>query len=642
MGALVIERAEILPRGKSEPESVRFSGSLCLREGAHHGILPLLHHLFACGPAPDLQSAHVEFVLHGAAYTWSGDFSLGSEELTNRTSGQRLVGRDAVEGHLAAHLKAGSHARAAVFTTPPPEVPDHTVVPGDDPPSSDGVATELARFEHSLSDALAAHDTATALYADLFPLLEAQEDASRKLIVKVKQLERHYQAETAISEFRRLESSIQERITATRQARQVEKQIAEYEQDREKMTAIDPGHLARASELSQQAEEARLAFVQAEKVRKEAHSRLGKVSPLRWWIVTAVAIPVLVAPMQLTLPYAEYIWTLGAVLLLSLPVAAFKTLRKRSLQRSEQATNTAAENCRKDLELAELAYRQLLLPFGARDVQHLHEKSEKQKAWQAELDRVTEELARLRKISGTDDSLKLNSASESTELAELEQRCRELAPYRLSESDRQNVEQMVQDLEGEARCQKEAAAEIRSQCEQLASGWSELPRLSERVAGLRLKLAEWRRWEAAFRHIREVVDKLPEIPDLTSTAPEARASNYLSRLTAGRWTKLHYDPAASGFKLFDEQSGLWIHADRENPAIRSTVDLAYRLCLLEAENLPVRLPILISEPFEELPERMSTACAELLAEVAQRRQVILLCRQLPVVKWPESALLEKS
>lgn len=641
MGALVIELAEFLPRGKGELESVRFSGGLCLREGPHHVVLPLLHHVFASGPAPDLQSGRVEFILNGAAYQWYGDFSLGSSELTNRTSGSKLSGREAIEAHLASNLQGSLHFRAAAFTTPPPDVPIRTtMVRGDEPPASDSLAVELARYEESLGAATGAHETATALYADLFPLLEAQEEASRKLIVKAKQLERHYQAESAITEFRRLESAIQERIAASRQARQVEKQIAEYEKDRQRMTAIDESLLGRAESQKLAVEAVRQPYIQAEKSRKESHTRLEALRPLRWWIATAVAIPVLVAPAVLPLPYAEYIWTFGAMLMMSFPLAAFTSLRKRSLHRTALRCQVTAEESRRDLELAELSYRQMLMPFDARDVQHLREKADAQVAWQVSLDHATEELAHLRKISGTDDSLKIHSATESAELAELEQRCRELAPYRLSEADRQNVEQMAQELEGEARCQKEAASEIRSQCEQLSSGWADLPRLSERVAALRLKLAEWRRWEGAFRCLRDVVDKLPEIPDLAGPGPEARASAYLARLTAGRWTRLIYDPQATEFKLFDEQSGLWIHADRENPAIRSTVDLAYRLCLIEDESLPMRLPVWISEPFLELPDTMSAACAALLTDVAQRRQVVLLCRQIPKVRWPEGAGLE--
>lgn len=641
MGALVLELAEFLPRNGGERGSVRLTGGLCMREGSHPTLIPLLNYVFASGDAPDLHSARVEFVLNGAAYVWHGDFSLVSEELSNRTSGARFSSRAAIEAHLAEQLQANGHTRAAAFITPPPHIPGREARPSaGTAPSADKLAAELAQYEQALTSALGAHDTATALYADLFPLLEAQEEASRKLIVKVKQLERHYQAETAIGEFRRLESSIQDRITAARQARQVEKQVAELEKEREGIAFIDESLVVRSDAQEKQVETARQAYVQAEKVRKDAQARLSQLRPLRFWIATAVSIPVLVAPMLLPLPYSEYIWTAGAVLFMSMPVAAFSSLRKRSLSAEAESRQTAADNHRRDLELAELSYRQTLMPFAARDTQHLREKAAQQAEWLARFEGATQDLAHLRKVSGTDDTLKIHSAQESAELAELEQRCRELAPYRLSEPDRQNVEAMVQELEGEARVQKEAATEIRLQCEQLAGGWSDLPRLSERVAGLRLKLAEWRRWEEAFQILKRVVDKLPDIPDVPMAGPEVRASALLVRLTAGRWSKLHYDPGTSEFKLFDEQSGLWIHADRGNPAIRSTVDLAYRLCLLEDEQLSIRLPLCISEPFDELPEAMSAACASVLTEVSQRRQVVLLCRMAPAVRWPEGAGLE--
>lgn len=641
MGALVVELAEFLPRGGGERGSARFTGGLCMREGAHPLALPLLNYLFASGQAPDLHSARVEFVLNGAAYVWQGDFSLDSQELSNRTSGSRLSGRAAIDAHLSEQFATSDHVRAAAFVTPPPHVPVRETLPvAGTAPSSDELAVELQRYEQSLQSALSAHDTATALYSDLFPLLEAQEEASRKLIVKVKQLERHHQAETAIAEFRRLESSIQDRIAASRQARQVEKRLAELEKEREQITFIEPELIARCQSQNEQVEAARQAYVQAEKERKEAQARVTQHRPLRWWIATAASLPVLIAPVVLNLPYSEYIWTLGAALFLALPVAAFSTLRKRALRVEAESRHAVAENGRRDLGLAELGYRQTLMPFGARDTQHLSEKAAEQAAFLKRYQSATAELAHLRQISGTEDSITIHAAQESAVLAELEQRCRELAPYRLAEADHANVEQMVQELEGEARCQKEAAQQIRAQCEQMAGGWADLPQLSEQVSALRWKLAEWRRWEAAFSQIKRVVDRLPDVPDVPMAGPEALASSFLSRLTGGRWTRLHYDPAATEFKLYDEQSGLWIRADHDNPTIRSTVDLAYRLCLLEDERVSVRLPLYVNEPFDELPETMSTACASVLAEVSQRRQVVLLCRQAPRVRWPEGAGLE--
>jgi hypothetical protein len=643
MGALVVESVTLAPRGSGTAESVRVSGGLSIQEGRFEHMLPLLEHVFAAGAAPDLSSAVVDFVLDGAAYQWRGDFTLGTAELSNRTTNQALTGQAVIESHLSGALTAASHARAASFSVPDPDVPgpEARQMPGEPPPSA-GLANQLAQYEEKLRSLASAHETVSALYSELFPLLEAQEEAASKLELKIRQLEKHRLAEAAMEEFRQVESRIQEQIAAGRQARQVEKQIAEFEAQRDQMVVVDEDVQRHAEELEQNTERAREAYIHSEKAKKHAVARSVTMRPLRWWIASALACPILVAPALWKLPYAEYIWTLGALLAMSFPMAAFVSLRKKSSGRIAQQCALANNERRTELELAELAYTQLLRPFGVRDVQHLREKGQAQQDWYGDFERATEELVYLRKLSGTDDTLKIHSARESAELAELEQKCREFAPYRLSDTDRESVEQMVHELEGEARCQKEAAVEIKRQCEKLAEGWSDLPLMTERVAALRQRLADWQRWEAAFRRIREVIDRLPDIPDLQAPGPEIRAAEYLTRLTAGRWTKLHYDPVASEFKIYDTQSGMWIHADRDNPAVRSTVDLAYRLCLVEDEMNKVRLPVWIIEPFEELPDTMMEATAKLLTEVAQRRQVVLLCRQKPALRWPSGSGIEST
>jgi hypothetical protein len=602
-----------------------------------------LEHVFASGSAPELSSAVVDFVLDGAAYQWRGDFSLGTAELSNRTTSQVLTGQAVIDSHLSGVLTAASHARAASFTVPNPELPgtETTEKPGE-PPPSDSLAIQLAQYEEKLRSLSSAHDTAAALYSELFPLLEAQEEAASKLTLKISQLEKHRLAEAAIAEFREVESSVKEKIAAGRQARQVEKQIAEYEAQRDQMVAVDETVLRQAEELEQNTELAREAYINSEKAKKEAVIRSASLRPLRWWIAGALSCPILAAPALWKLPYAEYIWTGGALLSMCFPMAAFVSMKKKSSKRIAGQCAEANSERRRELELAELAYTQLLRPYGVRDVRHLQEKSQAQQDWYREFERATEELAHLRKLSGTDDTLKIHSTSQSAELGEMEQKCRELAPYRLSDVDRESVEQMVHELEGEARCQKEAAVEIKRQCEQLAEGWSELPLMAERVAVLRRRLADWQRWEAAFRRVREVIERLPNIPDLQAQGPEFRAAEYLARLTAGRWTKLHYDPVASEFKIYDTQSGMWIRADRDNPAVQSTVDLAYRLCLVEDDVNRVRLPVWITEPFAELPDAMKEATAKLLTEVAQRRQVVLLCRQKPAVRWPGGSGIEST
>jgi hypothetical protein len=285
--------------------------------------------------------------------------------------------------------------------------------------------------------------------------------------------------------------------------------------------------------------------------------------------------------------------------------------------------------------MAELALLQELQPFAARDADHLKEIAQQRQARIDELARLETQLSELRQVAGPDDPLKIHSAQESALLAELEERSRSLAPYRLSDDDRESIEQIVRELETEARYHKQAAAELRKQCEDLSDGWSRLPVLTERVAGLRRHLAEWQRWESAFRRIRQVIDRLPELPDLAATGPETEAAIYLERITAGRWARLHFDPIDAEFKLYDQQAGLWVRADRDHAAIHSTVELAYRLSLLERATSETRLPIWIVEPFNEMPQTMADATAAVLAEVAAKRQVVLLCRQRPQVRWPE-------
>jgi hypothetical protein len=329
---------------------------------------------------------------------------------------------------------------------------------------------------------------------------------------------------------------------------------------------------------------------------------------------------------------------LGLVLMLGIAVGVLQSSRKASRRRVLQQCQAAVLAARREVELAESASMQHLRPLGAGSSVALAARAETVELWWAEYEAAAGELQRLRQMAGTDDALTVHDTPDSSRLAELEQRCREFAHYRLSEADRQTVEQMVQNLENEARYQKEAALVLQKQCRELSLGWGDLPGAIEKVSALRTRLAEWQRWERAFRRVREVIDSLPDIPPDDARGPEQRAAAYLERITAGRWTELRIDVETGGFKLHDRDAGLWIHADRENPAVRSTVHLAYRLAVLESAPEPVKLPIWLEEPFAELPEGMAEATACLLAETARQRQVVLICRQRPSVNWPEGEL----
>jgi len=641
VGALVIESVALTDRGGSESFNLRAGGGLSLYEGSHHQVLPLLCHVFANGTAPELTTARVDFVLDGAAYTWQGDFGLATCELVNRTASKRIIGRDQVEALLSSSLGIDTRLRTASFETPEPEPAGDEPVGSTPsvPPSAAALETELARFEEHLQSAVGTHDTAIALYTELFPLVESLEEADSTLRLRIRQLERHHEAERALGDYRLAENAVQERIGALRKVKPLEKQVARDQEESKDLKLIDSELLSRAGSLEETVAEARVAYVAAEKNRKEAERRFRRLRPGKWWVLVAGSIPFVAAPFILAelLPFAEYFWGAGAVGVLSLLLATWITVQRRNQKRVVEKVREENTARRHDLELAEMAHTQILRPHGARDAAHLHERAEIQRKKQEESLARVEELARLRELSGNGDVIHMRDARGSKEIAELEQRCREVAPYRMTDVDRVAVETMVQNLESEALYHKEAATELQRQCAQLSKGWSDLPVLTEQVAALRRRLAEWRRWQKAFSRIRDVIDKLPDIPDLAAPGSEVRAADYLRQITAGRWTKLQYDPIENEFKIFDHEASMWIRADRDNPAVRSTVDLAYRLCMLGDPTLAATLPIWLEEPFAELPDAMADATARLLTEAAQTRQVVMLCRQRPTVRWPEGA-----
>jgi hypothetical protein len=651
MGQLVIERVELQRRGSAEPSLVRAAGGLTLREGR----LDVLPELFACvfagGPAPDLTVATVDFVIHGAAHQWRGDFLLGTRELLNRSNGRRHVGQKEIDLALDRELGVNLEARQASFFTPPVRLPAPVdpAGPSGDPPPSDALAQSLARYEAALERAAGSHETAAALYGELFPLLEAQEKASMQLHQRIRQLELHQEAENALAEFKALEQKVQERIEAGRKAAALEKQIAGWEKETDKMAKIDAGAVTRARELESDVEQARGRLIEAEKQRKTAEARAAAVKPRIWWILGSAGLAVLTGSWLLRSwlwPYffqgisaADIGLLAGGLVTLALVVAVMQSSRRSAQRRASRRCHEAVHATRRELELAELALLQQFRPFGLGSSADLAVRAEAVDAWWVTYDAACRELQEFRRRSGTDDAFAVQSPVESTRLAELEQRCRDLAHYRLSEADRQSIEAMIQGLESEARYQKEAAQVLQKQCEELSKGWSDLPRATEQVSELRTRLAEWQRWERAFLRMREVIDQLPDLPRESGGAEELAAA-YLERITAGRWTELRIDGESGDFRLHDRDNGLWISADRDNPAVRSTVHLAYRLALLEKAKLPVHLPLWVEEPFAELPDGMAEAAAGLLSETARKRQVVLFCRERPAVRWPEGTLQE--
>ena len=417
MGALVIESIALTDRAGTQTFNLRAGGGLSLYEGPHHQVLPLLRHLFAGGPPPELTTARVDFIIDGAAYTWQSDFGLGSCELVNRTASQRIVGRDQIESRLIPSLGQDMRIRKASFETPEPGRPEQgpELTAPSVPPAAAALESELASFEAHLQSAAGTHDTAIALYTELFPLVESLEEADAKLKLRLRQLQRHQEAEEALEAYRRAENVIQERIDASRQAKQLEKQVAEDQEAREKVKVIDAEMLTRVRALEEDVATAREAYLEAEKSRKAAESRHRRLRPGKWWTLFAAAVPFVAAPFILPelLPFAEYFWGAGAVGGLSLLLAiwiTFKRRRQGQVVKSEREVNTSR---RHDLELAELSYNQLLRPYVARDAAHLSQLAEFQRQEQEELLARVEELARLRELAGSDEKLNMRDARES-------------------------------------------------------------------------------------------------------------------------------------------------------------------------------------------------------------------------------------
>jgi hypothetical protein len=650
MGSLVIEGVELKARGSQDQTLLRASGGLTLHEGKYERLPELLACVFAGGPAPDLAGATVDFVLNGAAHQWRGDFLLQSCELVNRSTGHRYLGPGEISALFQRELGTNLQARLAAFTTPAVQASRDgvdTEAPLSDPPPSAELAQQLARYEAALQAAERSHETAAALYGDLFPLLEAQEEASAKLEDRVRQLELHHKAEALLTKFKALEERVQERTDAGRKAVALEKKLAAWESEKSQMIRIDAASIEQAKALESDVETHRAKLIELEKLRKAADGKAQSIHSRGWWIVGLLGMPVAAGSWFVRdlffswyhgVPVAYYGVALGMLLMLGLAVGVLQSSRRASRRRALRQCQAAVQAVRREVELAELASMQHLRKFAATTSQALAARADEVELWWSSYEAAAVEIQRLRQLSGTDDTLGLQDASESTRLGELEQQCREVAHYRLSDTDRHTVEQMVEELENEARYQKEAAAVLQKQCQELSQGWGNLPDAIEQVSALRNRLAEWQRWERAFRRMREVIDALPDVPSDHTESPEARAALYLERITAGRWTELRVDMESGGFKLHDRDAGLWIHADRENPAVRSTVHLAYRLAVLESAPTPVQLPLWLEEPFDELPEGMAEATAGLLAETARQRQVVLICRQRPAINWPEGML----
>lgn len=638
VGALVIESVSFKSARSTEPVMVRVSDRLALHEGVDPHIIPLLNHALAAGPPPDLVHASIEFLLDGAAYLWRADFDMNSYELTNRSTNETLMGLDKVGAHLDRILPRDTRAREAAFQVPAPVVADESQreYGHDDPPPSDALTAELALCETQLRKASQASLTATALYSELFPLLESMEVFTHELQAKVTQLSRNAAAEEAFAELDLLEAEQRKQIEAGRSARALEKEIAAYSEQIKGLKAIEDPLLQNAREASTAVDSIRRLFLEAEQLKKQIHDRLAKSKPARGWITGGLGALVVIAAMQLeaTTSFADYIWITGVVLLLALPWAALQTARKSALLRTQKICSETWTQRRRDLEVAELTLLQLLRPHSARDITHLKQLASEQVETLARLEAMSTRLAELRVISKTDDAVSRHSATETAVLADTQERCRMLASYRLDPADRDTIAKQVEDLRMDATARKQAAMVLKEECKALQSGWSDVSVLAERVAKLQMRLSEWRRWEKAFRALNDVIDGLPNVPDAHDDKDDSPIELYLKRISAGRWSRLLYDSDSGIYKVFDHEADLWVHADPDNPTIISSVNLACRLGMLDREPQSSRMPLWLVEPFNELPDLMARATAELLAEVSEGRQVVMLCRRMPAVSWP--------
>lgn len=642
MGALVIESVALKAGASAEPVTLRVADRLALHEGVDPHIIPLLNHALAAGPAPDLVHASIEFILDGSAYFWRADFDMNSYELTNRSTNHTLMGIDKIVEHLDRILPQDGRVREASFGVPDGAVSEAD--PGDyrteNPPASDELIAELALCESRLSKANRASLTATALYSELFSMLESMESFSDDLQSKITQLNRHAEAEAACAELEKLESELRKQTEAGRQARLLEKEIAEYAEEIKDLDVIEDRVIQRAQEVSTEVDSNRRLFLEAEQLKKQIHGRVTHIKPMRGWVAGALGAMVVIAALQWKgmIPFAGYVLGSGVALMIAWPWAILQTVRRASLRRVQKTCGEKWTQRRMDLEVSELSLLQLLRPHSARDIVHLKHSARGQVEALARLESMSSKLVDLRAISKTDDAISRHSAAEAAVLADAQALCRRLAPYQMEPSARETVVKQVEDMEMEAKARQQAAGELKEQCEMLQSGWSDVSVLAEKVSKLKIRLSEWRRWDKAFRALHEVIDRLPGVSDALATEDDSQVAVYLKRISAGRWSQIQYDSDRKAYRVFDHDADLWIRADPDNPTVISSVNLACRLGMLDLLPQSSRMPLWLVEPFDELPEAMATATAALLAEVSLGRQVVMLCRRVPRVAWPAGVM----
>jgi DNA repair exonuclease SbcCD ATPase subunit len=216
---------------------------------------------------------------------------------------------------------------------------------------------------------------------------------------------------------------------------------------------------------------------------------------------------------------------------------------------------------------------------------------------------------------------------ETTKLmAVADEKLKEVKLYVLPPEEMEKLEREVKEKEQRKR-------DLEINIESLKNEKERLNENAERVAALEEKLEEGEKNLAFLQHKLTVYQKCCDTIEsarkkvIESTVPilENKTSEFLSKVTCGKYTKVRFDRENLKFEIFSPEKENWI--DPEKVLSRGSMDqfyLACRLALLELISEEKRPVVIMDDPFVTFDQPRRESALSLLKTLSKDYQIILL------------------
>jgi DNA repair exonuclease SbcCD ATPase subunit len=217
---------------------------------------------------------------------------------------------------------------------------------------------------------------------------------------------------------------------------------------------------------------------------------------------------------------------------------------------------------------------------------------------------------------------------------------RELSQHVVDESDLARQMQVISQYEERLKDLERERTVLRQQLESAEGGAELLASFVERRDQLKSRSEKLKHEVAILKLTAECVNEARQnVLVSTLEVLNAKTSEILKKLTAGRYTRARFDKSTMKFEIYCNERDQWI--DPERGLSWGTLDqvyLAARLALADIVSEHKYPPVILDDPFANYDEDRLENAMKLLKELSANHQILLLTSHGNYDRWADSTI----